>query len=108
AYLRLGGLVPEPPVSDPDQPFRLGRAAQLRPGDDVAIVACGCMVELAVRASRALADEGIAARVLNMSTIKPLDREAILRAAAETRGIVTAEEHHPAGGLGEAVAGLLA
>ena len=61
-----------------------------------------------MRASRALADEGIAARVLNMSTIKPLDREAILRAAAETRGIVTAEEHHPAGGLGEAVAGLLA
>jgi transketolase len=95
-------------VSDPAQPFRLGKAAQLRPGDDIAIVACGSLVELAVRASAALATEGIGARVINMHTIKPLDRDAILRAAAETKGIVTAEEHHLTGGLGGAVAELLA
>jgi transketolase len=107
-YLRLGGRVEEPPVSDPDAPFRLGRAVQLRPGKDVAVIACGALVEMAVRAADALRSEGIGARVLNMHTIKPLDRDAILTAAAETRGIVTAEEHHLAGGLGGAVAELLA
>jgi transketolase len=66
------------------------------------------MVEMAVRASRTLASESIGVRVLNMSTIKPLDHEAILQAASETRGIVTAEEHHLTGGLGGAVAELLA
>jgi transketolase len=107
-YLRLGGRTDEPPVSDPAQPFQLGKAAELRAGDDVAIVACGSMVDLAVRASRTLEGEGIGARVINMHTIKPLDRDAILRAAAETRGIVTAEEHHLTGGLGGALAELLA
>ena len=81
---------------------------QLRPGNDVAVIACGALVEMAVRASDALRREGIGARVLNMHTIKPLDRDAVLAAAAETRGIVTAEEHHLAGGLGGAVAELLA
>ena len=72
------------------------------------MIACGCMVEMAVRASRTLAREGMGVRVLNRHTIKPLDYQAILRAAAETRGIVTAEEHHLTGGLGGAVAELLA
>jgi transketolase len=107
-YLRLGGRVEEPSVSDPNAPFRLGRAVELRPGRDVAVIACGALVEMAVRASDVLRREGVGARVLNMHTIKPLDREAILTAAAETRGIVTAEEHHLAGGLGGAVAELLA
>lgn len=107
-YLRLGGRVEEPPVTDPQTPFRLGKAVQLRPGNDVAVIACGCMVELAVRAAETLAQEGIGARVLNMHTIKPFDRDAVLAAAAETRGIVTAEEHHLTGGLGGAVAELLA
>ena len=107
-YLRLGGRVEEPPVSDPEAPFRLGRAVQLRPGTDVAVVACGALVEMAVRASDALKREGIGVRVLNMHTIKPFDRDAVLAAAAETRGIVTAEEHHLTGGLGGAVAELLA
>jgi transketolase len=66
------------------------------------------MVEMAVRASQTLESTGIGVRVLNMHTIKPLDRDAILTAAAETRGIVTAEEHHLTGGLGGAVAELLA
>jgi transketolase len=107
-YIRLGGRVEEPPVSTPETPFRLGQASQLRPGNDVTVIACGCMVEMAVRASQALEKEGMGVRVLNMHTIKPLDREAILKAAAETRGIVTAEEHHLSGGLGGAVAELLA
>jgi len=66
------------------------------------------LVEMAVRASDTLKKEGVGARVLNMSSIKPFDREAVLAAAAETRGIVTAEEHHLAGGLGGMVAELLA
>jgi transketolase len=107
-YMRLGGRVEEPPVGDPGAPFRLGRAVQLRAGDDVTVIACGALVELALRAADALKQEGIGVRVLNMHTIKPLDREAILKAAAETRGIVTAEEHRLAGGLGGAVAELLA
>src|SRR2546430_17651325 len=97
-YLRLGGRVEEPPVTDPTAPFRLGQATQLRAGSDVTVIACGCMVAMAVRASRTLASEGIGVRVLNMHTIKPLDREAILQAAAQTRGMVTAEERHLPGG----------
>lgn len=107
-YMRLGGRAEEPPVSDPDAPFRLGKAVQLRPGEDVAVIACGALVEMAVRASDLLQKEGIGARVLNMHTIKPFDRDAVLAAATETRGIVTAEEHHLTGGLGGAVAELLA
>jgi len=107
-YLRLGGRVEEPSVTDPTAPFRLGQATQLRAGSDVTVIACGCMVEMAVRASRTLEGEGLGVRVLNMHTIKPLDRQAVLQAAAETRGIVTAEEHHLTGGLGGAVAELLA
>jgi transketolase len=107
-YLRLGGRVEEPAVSNPDAPFELGKAVELRQGNDVAIIACGALVALAVRASDTLRQEGIAARVLNMHTIKPLDRAAILDAAAHTRGIVSAEEHHLTGGLGGAVAEVLA
>jgi len=107
-YMRLGGRTPEPPVSDDDAGFTLGRATRLRPGNDVTVIACGALVELAVRASDTLKAEGINVRVLNMHTIKPLDREAILGAAAETSGIVTAEEHRFTGGLGGAVAELLA
>jgi transketolase len=107
-YLRLGGRVEEPPVSDAEAPFRLGKAATLRQGNDVAIIACGALVEMAVRASDALRAQGIGARVLNLHTIKPFDREAVLAAAAETGAIVTAEEHHLVGGLGGAVADLLA
>ncbi len=107
-YLRLGGRVPEPPVTPVEGPFRPGRADRLREGGDVAVIACGSMVAQALEAAEALAKTGIEARVLNMHTIKPLDREAVLAAAEETRGIVTAEEHYRTGGLGGAVAELLA
>jgi len=107
-YIRLGGRAPEPPVTDDNAPFTLGKATELRPGTDVTIIATGCMVDMAVKAADALKAEGVSARVLNMSTIKPLDTDAILKAAQETRGIVTAEEHHLTGGLGGAVAEFLA
>lgn len=107
-YIRLGGRTPEPPITDPDAPFTLGKATQLRAGNDVTVIAIGCMVELAVKASQALESEGIGARVLNMATVKPLDREAVLKAAGETKGIVVAEEHHLTGGLGSTIAALLA
>ncbi|MGD2141479.1 MAG: transketolase C-terminal domain-containing protein [Burkholderiales bacterium] len=107
-YMRLGGRTPEPKINEDDATFTFGRATRLRPGNDVAVIACGALVEPAVRASDTLKGEGIDARVLNMHTIKPLDRDAILRAAAETSGIVTAEEHRYSGGLGGAVAEILA
>lgn len=107
-YMRLGGRVEEPPHTGADTLFRLGRALELRTGNDIAVIACGAMVDLAVKASDQLKGEGINVRVLNMHTIKPFDRDTVLKAAAETRGIVTAEEHHLVGGLGSAVADLLA
>jgi transketolase len=106
-YLRLGGRVEEPPVNPPGQPFRPGRATVLRPGKDIAIIACGALVAPALQAAETLAAHGVDARVINLHTIKPLDRETILAAAAETGRIVTAEEHHLTGGLGGAVAELL-
>jgi transketolase len=103
-YVRLGGRVEEPPVTAQDATFTLGKADVLRNGDDIAIIACGALVGPALEAAEAL---GASARVINMHTIKPLDEAAVL-AAAETGAIVTAEEHHLTGGLGGAIAELLA
>lgn len=108
SYVRLGGRYEETPVTPVDAKPSIGKADTLRAGDDVTVIACGCLVADALAASGALAKEGINARVLNMHTIKPLDEEAVLSAATQTRGIVTAEEHHLTGGLGGAVAELLA
>ena len=107
-YMRLGGRTPEAPVTGDDANFTPGRANLLRAGEDVTVIACGAMVELAVKASDTLKSEGVGVRVLNMHTIKPLDRDAVLKAASETQRIVTAEEHRYAGGLGGAVAEILA
>lgn len=106
-YLRLGragdaiihATVPE---------FRLGRALLVRDGRDVTVIATGAVLGLAQAAAQELATEGVRARLLSMPTLKPLDEEAILRAAAETGRIVTVEEHTIHGGLGDAVAGVLA
>ncbi len=73
-----------------------------------AVIACGCLVPEAISAAETLEADGVDVRVINMHTIKPLDRDAVLAAAAETGGIVPAEEHHLTGGLGGAVAELLA
>ena len=93
-----------PMLATPVPPFAIGRANLLREGRDVAIIACGVMVYEALVAAEKLAARGVAARVLNMHTLKPLDKEAIHRAAAECGAIVTAEEHQIHGGLGGAVA----
>jgi transketolase len=96
--------MPVPDVHGPDYRFHIGRAALLREGRDVTLIANGVMVSRALEAAGLLAAEGIEARVLNMATACPIDREAIVAAARETRGIVTAEEHIVRGGLGGAVA----
>lgn len=107
-YIRLGGRVADPDVTDPQNRFRLGMADRMRDGDDVAVIACGCMVAAALSAAERLSEEGIDARVLNMHTIKPLDTAAVLAAAEETGLVVVAEEHRVTGGLGGAVAEFLA
>jgi transketolase len=105
-FLRIA-RVPVPRVHGDDYQFRLGMAVRLREGSDVTLIANGLMVSRALEAADALAVRGVSARVLNMSTVKPLDREAIVDAARTTRGIVTAEEALAAGGLGGAVAEVL-
>lgn len=102
-YMRTGR--PKVPTVYPDDvELAIGTAAMLRDGGDATVIACGIMVALALEAAHALAAEGIAVRVLDMHTIKPLDAAAVIAAARETGGIVTAEEHLLAGGLGSAVA----
>jgi transketolase len=93
-----------PAVHPPGQEFRIGKAIRLREGRDVTIIAVGTLVSRALEAAGRLAAEGVEARVVNMSTIKPLDRAEIIAAAEETGAIVTAEEHTVIGGLGGAVA----
>ncbi len=106
-YLRISRMN-VPRVHPDDYAFRLGKAVVLREGSDVTLIANGVLVARALDAARALAARGVSVRVLNMSTVKPLDRAAILDAARTTRGIVTAEEALAAGGLGGAVAEVLA
>jgi transketolase len=93
-----------PLVYGEDYQFRLGKAVMMRQGGDATIIAIGLMVRAALDAARNLEKEGIYCRVLNMSTLKPIDEAAIIQAAAETRAIVTAEEHLEHGGLGSLVA----
>lgn len=92
-----------PFITPPDEPYHIGKVTQLREGKHVAIFAAGIMVSIALEAAKALETEGISARVINVSTIKPLDREAIVRYAEGVDAIVTAEEHSLIGGLGSAV-----
>jgi transketolase len=106
-YLRLGR--PKAPiVHDPDLSFAFGKAIELRDGDALTIVANGLLVGQALVAAEELAERGVAARVLDMHTIKPIDRDALERAARETGALVVAEEHLHYGGLGSAVALALA
>ena len=97
-----------PVVTDSETPFEIGKARLCRPGKDVTVFANGAMVYEALRAAEELAAEQIDVRVYDLHTIKPLDEEAILRAASETGCIVTAEEHQKNGGMGSAVAECLA
>jgi len=105
-YIRLGrsGV---PVLFDTDYEFTIGRAAVLRRGEDVALFACGILVAEALQAARQLSEKGIRAAVLNVSTLKPLDEEAVVALARQTGAVVTCEEHNIIGGLGSAVAEVL-
>lgn len=102
-YIRYGRET-VPVVTTADSPFELGKAAVLRPGNDVSFIVNGYMVSQALTAAEILANAGISARVINLHTLKPLDTQAIIGAAKQTGAIVTAEEHQLIGGLGSAVA----
>ena len=103
AYVRLGRSS-MPVVCDFEgYNFLVGKSVLMKDGADVSIIACGIMVAVALEAAETLKNEGIGARVINMHTIKPLDKDAISKAAGETGAIVTAEEHSIIGGLGAAV-----
>ena len=106
-YIRLGRLG-VPVIHGDDFEFKPGQAVTLREGKDLTLVATGIMVTTALEAATELAAEGIEATVLDMHTIKPLDAEAVISAAKSTGAIVTAEEHSIIGGLGSAVAEVLA
>ncbi|UZW15104.1 transketolase family protein [Clostridium pasteurianum] len=101
-YLRFGRCGTED-IFDENYEFKIGKGVELRRGNDISIIATGMMVSKAIEASKELESQGIGARVINISTIKPIDREIILKAAMETKGIVTAEEHSIIGGLGAMV-----
>ena len=103
-YMRFGRAAVEVINDNPDYKFELGRGVQLRDGKDVTIIATGIMVSMALEAAKILEAEGIDARVINIHTIKPIDKDIIIKAAEETGAIVTAEEHNIIGGLGSAVA----
>lgn len=106
-YIRLG-RGDDPVIHDSDVPVEIGKAIPVRQGSDISIIATGTIVNEAKRAGEILAGRGIDARILDMHTIKPLDTDAVLQAALETNGIVTAEDHSIVGGLGSAVAEVLA
>ena len=106
-YIRLT-RTKVPPVYPPDYQFKLGQAATLRGGDDVTIMGTGLMVDVALKAAQMLARDGIECRVLSMSSLKPLDEDAVVKAAQETGAIITVEEHLRHGGLGSVVAQILA
>ena len=108
-YLRFGRYaVPDLTAELPEYKFELGKGVTYRDGADVTLIATGVMSSLAVDAAEQLAAEGISARVINIHTIKPIDKEIILKAAKTTGAIVVAEEHNVIGGLGSAVCEVVA
>ena len=107
-YLRLGRMAIESINNNDDYHFELGKGIELHQGNDITVVATGLMVGEALKAVKNLEQQGIHARLINIHTIKPLDEEIIVKAAKETGKIITVEEHNVIGGLGEAVASVLA
>lgn len=106
-YYRCG-YKKEPPLHEGPIDFRLGRAIRVCDGSDVTLIGTGTITYRALQAARMLRQRGCSARLLSMHTVKPIDREAVLEAAADTRAILTVEEHNVLGGLGGAVAEVLA
>ena len=105
-YLRFGRLA-VPVFHEEGFKFQIGKGEVMRDGNDIAIIANGLMVYEAIKAGEALAEAGINARIINMSTVKPIDEELVLQAAKECGKIITCEEHSVIGGLGEAVCSFL-
>ena len=105
AYMRLARLAT--PVFEEDYPFEIGKANVLREGKDVAVFACGLMVNEALEAAKLLSAEGIEISVINVHTIKPIDAECVTKYAVQCGKVITAEEHSVIGGLGDAVADVL-
>ena len=102
-YVRIG-RADVPTVTDKETPYEMKKATVMRDGDDVTLIGCGIMVSKCLEAAEELAKHGIDARVINLHTIKPLDEKTIVKAARETGGVVTAEEHSFMMGMGSAVA----
>ena len=106
-YMRFGRLA-VPVFNDPaTYKFEIGKGIKLRDGNDITIVATGLMVYEAIEAAKTLAQEGIEATVINIHTIKPIDKDIIIEAAKKTNLVLTVEEHSVIGGLGEAVCDVL-
>jgi len=105
-YLRFGKR-PMPHLHPPGTVFEIGKALRVRDGEDITFIATGETVYPALKAAEELEQSGYSCRVISMHTIKPLDAETVIRAAKECRAVVTVEEHHTAGGLGEACASTL-
>lgn len=108
AYIRVGRNAVADVYREDAVPFTPDRATLLRDGGDITIIACGEMVSAAKQAGELLSEQGIEARVLDMYCIKPIDREAVIRAAKETKAIITIEEHSAFGGMGSMVAQITA
>lgn len=106
-YIRLGRLAVESFNNSDDYRFEIGKGITLRDGKDITIIASGLMVSRALEAVKTLEQQGVDARLINLHTIKPIDRELVVKAAKETGKIVTVEEHNVIGGLGDAVCGVL-
>ncbi|MDR0760687.1 MAG: transketolase family protein [Treponema sp.] len=108
-YIRIGRGFEPPCYENEEYPFEIGKAVLMRDGTDITIICCGIAALQAVQAAKTLAEQDqLSVRVLNMHTIKPIDREAILKAVTDTRRILTVEEHNVSGGLGDAVGGVIA
>ncbi|OGX32971.1 MAG: transketolase [Omnitrophica WOR_2 bacterium RIFCSPLOWO2_12_FULL_51_24] len=105
-YLRLG-REPFPIITDYKDSYRIGKALRMADGSDITIIGTGVMVQEALKAHEELKKRGISARLLNLHTVKPIDKEEIIKAAIETGAIVTAEEHTVVGGMGSAVSEVL-
>jgi transketolase len=108
-YIRIGRGFEPPCYENEAYDFEIGKAAGMTEGTDLTIICCGIAVLQSIQAARTLKEQdGLSVRVLNMHTIKPLDREAVMKAVTETRRILTVEEHNVMGGLGDAVGGVIA
>ena len=108
-YVRIGRGFEPPAYADDNYTYEIGKAITMHEGTDLTIITCGIGVLQAVNAAKTLAEtDGLSVRVINMHTIKPIDREAIMSAVVDTRRILTVEEHNVLGGLGDAVASVIA